>query len=77
MKLDYNFVDDFKKVRDMDEEVEKEKENATDIFEQAEKAHGKWENIRKHEATKVFLAALIVHKLVQHSGTIIRTPSQD
>ena len=60
---DYNFIDSFKKGQVMD------------IVDKAEQAHKNWEAIKNHEATKVFLAALIVHKLVQQSGTILGTPS--
>lgn len=61
-EADYNFIKRFTK------------EEVIGIVDEAEEAHKKWATIRDHEATKVFLAALIVHKLVQKSGTIIRSP---
>jgi len=47
------------------------KKEAIDIIEETGDAHRKWAIIRDHEATRVFLAALIAHKSVQKSGTII------
>ena len=61
-EADYNFIKSFTK------------EEVIGIVDEAEEAHKKWAIIRDHEATKVFLAALIVHKLVQKSGTIIGAP---
>ena len=61
-EVDYNFIRSFTK------------EDAIDIIEETEEAHKKWETIRDNEATKVFLTALIVHKLAQKSGTTIRAP---
>lgn len=58
-EADYNLIRSFTK------------EQAIDIVEETGEAHRKWRIIRDDETTKVFLAALIVHKLVQKSGTII------
>ena len=62
---DYNFIYSFKKGQVMD------------IVGKAEQAHEKWEAIKNHEATRVFLAALIVDKFVQQSVTILGTPSRN
>ena len=62
---DYDFTYRFKK------------QQAVVIINQAEQAHKKWEAIKNHEATKVFLAALIVDNIVQQSGTILGTPSRN
>ena len=62
-EADYNFIRSFTK------------EQAIGIVDETGKAHKKWKTIRDNEATKVLLMALIVHKLVQKSGTIIGAPS--
>ena len=48
------------------------KDEAIDIVEEVAEAHRRWKVIKDNEATKVFLTALIVYKLVQASGTTIR-----
>ena len=59
-EADYNFIKSFTK------------EEVTGIVDEAKAAHDKWATVRDHEATKVFLAALVVNDLVQKSGTTIR-----
>lgn len=59
---DYNFIYSFKKSQ------------VIDIVDEAEQAHEQWNAIKNHEATKVFLAALIVHELIKKSGKILGTP---
>lgn len=59
-EADYNFIRSFTK------------DEAIDIVEEVAEAHRRWKVIKDNEATKVFLTALIVYKLVQASGTTIR-----
>ena len=59
-EADYNFIRNFTK------------EEAINAVEKATEAHRRWKDIKDNEATKVFLTALIVYKLVQASGTTIR-----
>lgn len=56
-EADYNFIRSFTK------------DEAMDIVEEV---HRKWKIIKDNEATKVFLTALVVYKLVQTSGATIR-----
>ena len=63
-EADYNFIYSFKKAE------------ADIIVGQAEQAHEKWETVKSYEATRVFLAALIVDGFVQQSGGIIGTQVQ-
>ena len=49
-EADYNFIKSFTK------------EEVTDIVDEAKAAHDKWATVRDHEATKVFLAALVICK---------------
>lgn len=59
-EADYNFIRNFTK------------EEAINAVEKAMEAHRKWKVIKDNEATKVFLTALVVYKLVQTSGATIR-----
>lgn len=62
---DYDFIYSFKKPEVMH------------IVDEAEQACKKWKTIKKHEVTRVFLAALIVDKFVQQSGTILGKSSRN
>ena len=49
-EADYNFINKLSK------------EEVMDLISQAEEAHRKWKTVKKYEATKVFLIALLVTK---------------
>ena len=61
-EADYNFIRSFSKT------------DAENAYEEVERAHRKWQAVKDDEAIKVFLAALVVYKLSQKSGSIIKKP---